>query len=92
MSRTGTFLTIHCQVERLKTEGVVDFLQAIKSARLQRPGLVSNTVSKCDEKEADTSFSLSLLFQDLYVFCHEVVNTYLDNFDTYANFEFKQLI
>ena len=41
----GTFLTIHCQVERLKTEGVVDFLQAIKSARLQRPGLVSNTVS-----------------------------------------------
>ena len=96
VSRTGTFLTIHCQVERLKTEGVVDFLQAIKSARLQRPGLVSNTVSKCeqlcDEKEADTSFSLSLLFQDHYVFCHEVVNTYLDNFDTYANFEFKQLI
>ena len=39
-----------------------------------------------------TSFSLSLLFQDQYVFCHEVVNTYLDNFDTYANFEFKQLI
>ena len=32
------------------------------------------------------------LFQDQYVFCHEVVNTYLDNFDTYANFEFKQLI
>ena len=46
VSRTGTFLTIHCQVERLKTEGVVDFLQAIKSARLQRPGIVSNTVSQ----------------------------------------------
>ena len=45
VSRTGTFLTIHCQLERLKTEGVVDFLQAIKSARLQRPGLVNNTVS-----------------------------------------------
>ena len=45
MSRTGTFLTIHCQLERLKTEGVVDFLQAIKSARLHRPGLVNNTVS-----------------------------------------------
>ena len=44
VSHTGTFLTIHCQVERLKTEGVVDFLQAIKSARLQRPGIVSNTV------------------------------------------------
>ena len=46
VSRTGTFLTIHCQVERLKTEGVVDFLQAIKSARLQRSGIVSNTVSQ----------------------------------------------
>ena len=45
VSRTGTFLTIHCQLERLKTEGVVDFLQAIKSARLHRPGLVNNTVS-----------------------------------------------
>ena len=45
VSRTGTFLTIHYQLERLKTEGVVDFLQAIKSARLHRPGLVNNTVS-----------------------------------------------
>ncbi|CAI8039710.1 Receptor-type tyrosine-protein phosphatase S [Geodia barretti] len=71
VSRTGTFLTIHCQLERLKTEGVVDFLQTIKSARLHRPGLVNNT--------------------DHYVFCHEVVNMYLDNFDTYANFEFKEV-
>ena len=46
VSRTGTFLTIHCQLERLKTEGVVDFFQAIKSARLHRPGLVTNIVSK----------------------------------------------
>ena len=45
VGRTGTFLTIHSQVERLKTEGVVDFLQAIKSARLHRAGLVPNTVS-----------------------------------------------
>ena len=46
VSRTGIFLTIHCQLERLKTEGVVDFLQAIKSARLHRPGLVTSIVSK----------------------------------------------
>ena len=45
VSQTGTFLTIHFQVERLKTEGVVDFLQAIKSARLHRAGLIPNTVS-----------------------------------------------
>ena len=45
MERTGTFIAIHSQVERLKTEGVVDFFQAIKSARLQRTGFVHNTVS-----------------------------------------------
>ena len=45
VSRMGTFLTIHCLLERLKTEGVVDYLQAIKSARLHRPGLVNNIVS-----------------------------------------------
>ena len=45
MSRTGTFLIIHSQIERLKTEGVVDILQAVKSARLQRAGLVLNAVS-----------------------------------------------
>ena len=45
MERTGTFITIHSQVERLKTEGVVDFFQTIKSARLQRTGFVHNTVS-----------------------------------------------
>jgi netrin-G3 ligand len=72
VSRTGTFLTIHSQVERLKTEGVVDFLQAIKSARLHRAGLVPNT--------------------DHYIFCHEVLNTYLENFDMYSNFKFKKLI
>ena len=30
--RSGTFLIIHSQLERLKTEGVVDVFQAIKSA------------------------------------------------------------
>ena len=44
MGRTGTFICIHSQLERLKTEGVVDFFQAAKSARIQRPGLVPDTV------------------------------------------------
>ena len=43
--RTGTFICIHSQLERLKTEGVVDVFQAIKSARIQRPGLIPNVVS-----------------------------------------------
>ena len=96
VSRTGTFLTIHCQVERLKTEGVVDFLQAIKSARLQRPGIVNNTVRKILSHIVgfmQKNFGLPLSHcQDHYVFCHEVVSSYLDNFDTYANFEFKEVI
>ena len=45
VGRTGTFISIHAQLERLKTEGVVDFFQFIKSARMQRAGLVSNAVS-----------------------------------------------
>jgi hypothetical protein len=47
MGRTGTFICIHAQLERLKTEGVFDFFQFIKSARMQRPGLVSESVSAC---------------------------------------------
>ena len=92
MSRTGTFLTIHSQVERLKTEGVVDFLQAIKSARLQRAGFVLNTVStniSCTNPLLTVYLHLT---QDHYVFCHEVLNMYLENFDMYSNFQFKKVI
>ena len=44
VGRTGTFMCIHAQLERLKTEGVVDFFQSVKSARMQRAGLVSSVV------------------------------------------------
>ena len=45
VGRTGTFICIHAQLERMKTEGVVDFFQSIKSARIQRAGLVPSEVS-----------------------------------------------
>ena len=45
VGRTGTFICIHAQLERLKTEGVVDFFQSIKSARIQRAGFVPDVVS-----------------------------------------------
>ena len=45
VGRTGTFICLHSQLERLKTEGVVDFFQAVKSARIQRACLVPDTVS-----------------------------------------------
>ena len=44
VGRSGTFICIHSQLERLKTEGVVDFFQAIKSARIQRAGIVPKVV------------------------------------------------
>ena len=46
VGRTGTFICLHSQLERLKTEGVVDFFQAVKSARIQRAGLVPDAVRK----------------------------------------------
>ena len=35
---------IHSQLERLKTEGLVDVFQAVKAARIQRPGVIPNIV------------------------------------------------
>ena len=44
VGRTGTFICLHSQLERLKMEGVVDFFQAVKSARIQRAGLIPDAV------------------------------------------------
>ena len=44
VGRTGAFICIHTQMERMKTEGVVDFFQCIKSARIQRAGLIPDVV------------------------------------------------
>ena len=53
VGRTGTFICIHAQLERLKTEGVVDFFQSIKSARIQRAGLVPDVVSVMSDKQIE---------------------------------------
>ncbi len=45
IGRTGVFITLHAQLERLKIEGVVDVFQLIKFARKQREGLVISPVS-----------------------------------------------
>ncbi len=44
IGRTGAFITLHAQLERLKIEGVVDVFQFIKFARKQREELVSSPV------------------------------------------------
>ena len=59
VGRTGTFICLHSQLERLKTEGVVDFFQAVKSARIQRAGLVPNAV--CHTHTYSFSHSLILI-------------------------------
>ena len=45
--RSGAFICLYYQLERLKTEGVVDLFQCVKSIRTQRPGLVDSVVSVC---------------------------------------------
>ena len=45
VGRSGAFIASHAEMERMKAETVVDLFQYIKGARLQRAGLVANTVS-----------------------------------------------
>jgi len=47
VGRTGTFICIYSQLERIKAEGIADVFQYIKASRLQRPKLVSEVVSSC---------------------------------------------
>lgn len=42
--RTGTFLSIYSQIDRLKVEAVVDVFQCVKAARIQRMDLVGTVV------------------------------------------------
>lgn len=46
MGRTGAFVCIDCELERLKNEGIVDIFQFVKSSRCCRPFLVENVVSR----------------------------------------------
>ncbi len=44
VGRTGAFITIHAQMERMKSEAVVDLFQYVKAIRIQRSDMVSNKV------------------------------------------------
>ncbi|XP_064386533.1 sushi, von Willebrand factor type A, EGF and pentraxin domain-containing protein 1-like isoform X2 [Halichondria panicea] len=69
IGRTGVFITLHAQLERLKIEGVVDVFQFIKFARKQREGLVSSPemYAFCHEALADyvDSFETYANFKEL---------------------------
>ena len=83
VGRTGTFISTHAEMERMKAETVVDLFQFIKSIRTQRAGMVSNKVAI----KSYSSIRLTLHLQDQYEFCHHVLTDFLNEFDTYANFK-----
>ena len=86
--RSRTFLVIHSQLERLKTEGVVDVFQAIRSARIQRPGVIPNTVRMSATQLSVTMFfCFSFATKDNYIFCYEVLADYVEKMEAYNNFK-----
>ena len=62
MGRTGTFICLHSELERLKTEGLVDLFQAVKSARIQRAGLVPDAVRHMHWPSHCSVFSVTALY------------------------------
>ena len=45
MGRTGVFITVMTEIERVKVEREVDIFQTVKTTRVQRPNMVSTVVS-----------------------------------------------
>lgn len=45
IDRTGAFICLYSQLERIKVEGVADVFQFVKASRFHRPELVKNVVS-----------------------------------------------
>ena len=45
IDRTGAFICLYSQLERVKVEGVADIFQFVKGSRFHRPGLVQSVVS-----------------------------------------------
>ena len=69
----------------------MDVFQAIKSARIHRPGLIPNLVRLLPDVLIyyPNIFSMVILspLKAHYVFCYEVLARYVENMDAYANFK-----
>ena len=46
MSRTGVFITVMSEIDRVKVEGEMDIFHTVKAARTDRPHMVSTVVSR----------------------------------------------
>ena len=98
--RTGTFIAVSILLERLKTEGVVDVFNTVRSLRLQRPSMVQSVVrhqlvnycpdyrgSHCVRHMMTLVYTPTLSLQDQYEFCYKSVLEFLDSFELYSNFK-----
>ena len=98
--RTGTFIAVSILLERLKTEGVVDVFNTVRSLRRQRPSMVQSVVrhqlvnycpdyrgSHCIRHIMTLVYIPTLSLQDQYEFCYKSVLEFLDSFELYSNFK-----
>ena len=87
--RSGVFVVLYTQLERLKTEHLVDVFQGVKSARTQRMRIVHSAVRYyiCDAISAHTLVSIFML-QECYKLIHQLLLEYLTSFEdnNYYNF------
>lgn len=89
MGRTGTFICIDSELERLKSEGFIDIFQCVKSSRCCRPHLVENVVRRptsCLYRAVSQIYLSCNFCQVQYAYCHEILAGYLESMDTYSNF------
>ena len=88
VGRTGAFIAIHAEMERMKAETVMDLFQFIKATRVQRAGMVSNKVTTasllCEFRSCMCSVPCRTSMSSV-IKC--MLADFLDGFDTYANFK-----
>lgn len=87
IGRTGTFIAIYSQIERVKAEGVADVFQFIRRSRTQRAGLVRNEVH-FSFGTVNVSYFILFNFQNQYLFCYEILADYADEMSKYDNFSY----
>ena len=88
VGRTGAFICIYSQLERVKTEGVADIFQFVKASRLQRKGLIRHLVGLLSVVHVIMLLILLSYWslQDHYIFCYEVIADFSDTMGLYSNF------
>ena len=81
------FCAIATIIDRCKTEGVVDVFQVVKALRVQKPGAVPTLVSIFLRTYVINSHYFPCIMQVNYRTIFDAVLSFLDSFDTYANFQ-----